>query len=171
VAISIRITVKVPELVIDSRLVRHSIEQKMRLKTGPELQKEFKKTVAGWTNPPRFNPHYHHVQKLSTEVSTDSEKYGYVNNGTPEHPIFARRGNLLWFQPGYRAATRPRIISSQRPQRFGAVVPARFIPMHPGIEPRLFDEVIALEYVDTFVEDMQDAIRLAVVRSASVSRP
>lgn len=168
-ATSIRITVKVPEIILDSRLVRLAIERKMRAKTGPELQKEFKKTVVGWTNPPRFNPHYHHVQKLSTEVGTESDRYRWVNDGTPEHVITPKGGGRLRFQTGYRPATRPRVIGSQRPQRFGAMVSA-FVVHHPGVEPRLFDEVIAVEYAETFVEDVQEAINMEVARQTTVSR-
>lgn len=165
--ISVQIKVTVPEIVLDSKLVRDAIHQKMKQKTGPELQREFQKTVTGWENPPRFKPEYHHVIKLATQVFTDSERYVYVNNGTPPHVIPAK-GGLLRFQTGYRAATSPRVIGSRKPTRFGPVVTARAV-RHPGVEPRLFDEVIAMDYADTFAEDVQDAINMAV-KGVSVGR-
>lgn len=166
--ISVRINVKVPEIILDSQLIRQAIERKMEQKTAPDLLKEFRKTVDGWSNAPRFQTEFHHVQKLSTQVFTESERYAYVNNGTPAHVITPRGGGMLRFQTGYRAATTPKVIGSRRPQRFGPVVGARAV-RHPGIEARLFDEVIALEYVDTFVHDIQDAIN-QTVKSASVGR-
>lgn len=168
--ISIRVTVKIPELVFDSALVRHAIQRTLETKTGPDLSKEFKKTVEGWTNPPRFNPHIHHVQKLSAEVSTESERYNFVNNGTAAHRITPKRaGGLLRFQPGYRAATRPGVIGSSRPSRFGDHISSRGV-LHPGVEARNFDEVIAEGYAETFVEDIQDAISMAVEKASVSSR-
>lgn len=168
-AISIRISVKIPELVIDSKLVRHMIELKMQTKTGPDLQKEFRKTVDGWSNPPPFNPHVYHGNALATVVYTESERYAWVNNGTQAHRITPKgaRG-LLRFQPGYRAATRPGVIGSGRPSRFGEHVSSRGV-FHPGVEARNFDQMIAEEYADTFVADIQDAISMAVEKG-SVSR-
>lgn len=167
-AISIRVSVKIPELVINSKLVQHAIERKMQTKTGPDLQKEFKKTVEGWSNPPPFNPHVYHGRDLRTVVYTESERYGWVNNGTEPHVIVPKsvRG-LLWFRPGYRAATRPGVIGSSRPSSFGDKTAAWRV-YHPGIEPRNFDQIIGEAYADTFVEDIQDAISMAVEK-ASVS--
>lgn len=167
--ISIRVSVKVPELVLDSELVRHAIQQKMERKTKPDLLKEFRKTVEGWDNAPRFQSEVEHVVNLLTRVFTESERYAYVNNGTAPHIITPKGGGMLRFQTGYRAATSPKVIGSRKPQRFGPQIMTRGV-RHPGIEPRLFDEVIALEYVDTFAQDIQDAINQAV-KSASVSRP
>lgn len=166
--ISIKVSVKIPELVIDSALVRHMIERKMETKTGPDLQKEFKKTVEGWSNPPPFNPHVYHGTSLKTVVYTESERYIFVNNGTSAHRITPKgaRG-LLRFQPGYRAATRPGVIGSSRPSRFGDHTSSRGV-YHPGVEAREFDRVISEGYAETFVEDIQDAISMAVEK-ASVS--
>lgn len=160
-AISIRVSVKIPELVINSKLVQHAIERKMQTKTGPDLQKEFKKTVEGWSNPPPFNPHVYHGRDLRTVVYTESERYGWVNFGTDAHRITPKnvRG-LLRFQPGYRAATRPGVIGSSRPSRFGDHVSSRGV-FHPGVEARNFDQMIAEGYADTFVEDIQEAISMA----------
>lgn len=167
-AISMRVKVTIPELVIDSALVRNAIQRKMETKTGPDLQKEFRKTVDGWSNPPPFNPHVYHGTSLRTVVYTESERYIFVNNGTSAHRITPKgaRG-LLRFQPGYRAATKPGVIGSSRPSRFGEHVTSRGV-YHPGVEARNFDQVIAEEYADTFVEDIQDAISMAVGK-ASVS--
>lgn len=167
--ISIRINVKVPELVLDSHLVRFAIHQKMERKTKPDLLREFRKTVEGWENAPRFQSEVEHVINLLTRVFTESERYFYVNNGTSPHTITPKSGGLLRFQTGYRAATSPKVIGSRKPQRFGPQISARIVH-HPGSEPRLFDETIAEAYEETFVNDIQDAINMAV-KSSSVSRP
>lgn len=164
-AISMRVKVTIPELVIDSALVRHAIQVKMQTKTGPDLQKEFKRTVEGWSNPPPFNPHVYHGTTLSTVVYTESERYNWVNFGTPAHRITPKGRGLLRFQPGYRAATRPGVIGSSRPSRFGDHVSSRGV-YHPGVEARNFDQVIAEAYAETFVEDIQDAIKMAVEKGS-----
>jgi hypothetical protein len=165
-AISMSVKVTVPELVLDSALVRHMIERTLERKTGPDLSKEFRKTVQGWSSPPRFNPHIHNFSgHLSAEVSTDAERYIFVNNGTSAHVISPKNARgLLRFQPGYRAATRPGSISSSRPSRFGDHISSRKV-FHPGVEPRNFDQIIAESYEDTFVSDIQDAIRMAVQKA------
>jgi len=167
--LSVRITVKVPELILDSQLVRQAIHQKMERKTKPDLLREFRKTVDGWENAPRFQSEVHHVINLSTQVFTESERYFYVNNGTPPHIITPKGGGVLRFQTGYRAATAPKVIGSRKPSRFGNQITTRVVH-HPGSEPRLFDETIAEEYLETFVEDIQDAINMSV-KGGSVSRP
>lgn len=167
--LSIRINVKVPELVLDSKLIRDAIQRKMERKTKPDLLKEFRKTVDGWENAPRFQSEVEHVVNLLTRVFTESERYFYVNNGAPAHIITPKGGGLLRFQTGYRAATSPKVISSRKPQRFGPQIVSRVVH-HPGIEPRLFDETIAEAYEDIFVHDIQDAINQSV-KSSSISRP
>lgn len=170
--VAIRITVKVPEIILNSRYVRFEIERKMRNKTGPEIRTEFRKTVNGWKEPPDFQPSY---RNSTAEVSTTvrpvgkgTTKYGYVNNGTEPHLISARRAPVLRFKAFYQASTWPRVIRSQPSRRFGPWWIAKQVTQHT--EAREFDLVIAEEYADTFVNDMQDAIAIATVKSEGVSK-
>lgn len=164
---SIRITVTVPEVVLNSDFVRSQILQKMQHKTAPELRAEFRKTVEGWENKPDFSQKFHNgTDSVSTTVwpsGRNRAQYELVNEGSPSHTITPRRGGLLRFQTGYRPATRPRVIGSGSKQRFGNFISTPQVH-HPGFEARAFDETIAEDYYDTFADDMQDAIKEAVRR-------
>ena len=168
-AISVEMTVTVPELVISSNVIRHQIEQMMRSKTGPELKREFKKTTEGWKNKPDFSQKFSNKSdSVSVSVwasGTHKNQYALVNYGSPRHDIPAKRGGLLRFQPGYRAATRPRVLSSRSPQRFGAFISSRGIKNHPGFEAREFDITVAKKIAPGFAEDVQRAINIGATRS------
>lgn len=160
-AISVQVIVKAPEVLLNSEVVRLKLEQAMRKKTAPDLQKQFKKTVTGWKHPPDFSQKFiNQTNYISVTVwasGTNAEQYALVNYGSPPHDITPRRGGLLRFQPGYRSATRPKMLSSRAPQRSGAFV-STFSVKHPGFEAREFDIAVAEEIAQRFVEDMQDAI-------------
>lgn len=167
----IRISVKVPEFVLNSSYVRFEIRQKMRGKTGPDLRKEFKRTVEGWETSPDFaatvyDGGYTSVVCHVFPQGIGTAQYVRVNEGSPAHLITSKsaRGRLR-FQTGYRPATRPRVIGSRSKGRFGDFVMKAAV-QHPGFEGRKFDEVIAEEYYDIFAEDMQDAIKAATVRTS-----
>jgi hypothetical protein len=163
---NIRIKVTVPEIVLDSSFVREKIKQVMRQKTGPDLRKEFKKTVEGWADSPDFSiTVYEASNSIITHVfpsGNGTANYTRVNEGAPPHIIRPRHGGMLRFQTGYRAATSPRVIGSRAKNRYGNVISTPIVH-HPGFEARAFDETIALDYYETFVEDIQDAIQAATV--------
>jgi hypothetical protein len=164
---NIRITVKVPEIVLNSDFILTRISQKMKSKTGPDLRALFRRTVEGWDNPPDFSQKFHVGRDYcSTTVwpsGRNKNQYNLVNEGSPPHIILPRRARMLRFQVGYRAATKPRVIGSSAKQRFGPYTGSAGVA-HPGFEAREFDSAIAEEYQDTFAADMQDAINVAVVR-------
>ena len=164
----IRITVTVPEIILQSSFVRGEIERAMRRKTGPEIRAEFHKTVNGWNDQPSFNPSYHNTSEyVSTTVRPSGKgttNYERVNNGVESHWLGPKRSGALHFKAFRQASTWPRLIRSQRSRRFGPYWHSKG-HMSGVVEPREFDEVIALEYADTFAEDMQDAIRIAAVKS------
>ena len=160
---SIKITARVfvPEEVLSVQEVRSKIEHTMRNKSAPEVRREFLKTIQGWDHSPdfamRFNFGQSTLSATITPSGADAKIWELVNAGSPAHTIVPRRAKQLRFQAGYRAATRPRMISSRSKSRFGPIVKASAVS-HPGFEAREFDKTIADEYVDTFAEDIQDAI-------------
>lgn len=166
-SVSIQVTVEVPDNVINDADVRREIESMLRNRTGPELQRQFKKTVDGWEGAPSF------PKKLTSKSNylsvavyasgTHADKYALVNFGSPPHPITPRRGGMLRFQPGYRAATKPRVIGSRAKSRSGRTIGARRVS-HPGFEAREFDLAIAEEIAPRFAEDVQDAITTAATK-------
>lgn len=167
-AISVEMTVTVPELVISSDVIRGQIEQVLRNRTGPELRRLFKGTTDGWKNKPDFSQKFtNRTDFVSVRVwatGGNKRQYGIVNFGSRPHQIRPRRGGMLRFQPGYRAATRPRVLSSRSAQRFGDFIAARSVK-HPGFEAREFDLTVAEKIAPGFAKDVQNAINIGARRS------
>ena len=160
--ISVEIRIEIPELVINSSVIRNSIFNALKTTTGPHMRRLFEPTVSGWKTDVKFIQSGHNwISEVAVIVFTRSSVYAYVNNGTPPHIITPRRRGMLRFQAGYRAGTQPRVLSSRRPQRFGDIVGAGRVN-HPGIEPRDFDVEVAEEIYPEFVETVQDAIGLGI---------
>lgn len=163
--VDVSITVTVPESILNDAQFRAEIERTMRSVTGPYLKREFDKTTEGWDNRPTFTQKFSSSNDaISVKVFTTQEQYGIVNAGSPSHTITPRRGGMLRFQTGYRAATRPRVISSRAKARFGPTVSARSV-RHPGFEARDFDVTIADDLRPRFEEDVNRAIERAAART------
>src|SRR3972149_419558 len=127
---SIKITARVfvPDEVLNVPALRGRIEQTMRNKSAPEVRREFLKTIQGWDHSPDFSMRFNFGQSTLSATITpsgaDATIWELVNAGSPAHTIVPRRAKQLRFQTGYRAATRPRVISSRAKSRFGEVVKA-----------------------------------------------
>lgn len=166
----IQITVKVPELVLNSATVRNAIMSKMQRKTAPDLQRLFRKTVEGWRDPPNFLQKFRNApSEVSTTVwpgqnTRGGKTWKLLNEGSPEHPIGPRRARMLVFKREYRASTQPRVLGSRAYVRFGDTVRTTRTFTHPGFKAREWTQEIVDQYTDTFVQDMQDAIHVATVR-------
>jgi len=163
-AISVQVTVTAPETLLNEAVILEKIKQTLRNKTAPDLRKQFDKTVAGWKHPPNFSQKFKFQRDyLSATVyasGPNKKQYAIVNYGSPAHIIRPkRRGGLLRFQPGYRAGTRPKILSSRAPIRSGDFVTSREVH-HPGFEAREFDVAVAEEIAPRFAQDIQDAIMI-----------
>ena len=108
--VSVRIKVTVPQKVLDDKAVVNAIAAAQRQKTAPDIRKLFSGTVEGWTKKPDF--------AWRQDIKTNSigvrifaqgqhaDTYALVNAGARPHTIVPKRGGMLRFQPGYRAATR-----------------------------------------------------------------
>lgn len=156
-----KVTLKVPESVFDDQKAVQRIADAQRRKTGPDIRRMFMDTVDGWKHKPDWSV----VQNIGssriairvTPNGENANQYAIVNQGSPRHSITSRRGGLLRFQTGYRAATSPRLLRSRPASRFGAFISTPAVD-HPGFEAREFDSEIAEQYYDTFAADMQSAI-------------
>jgi hypothetical protein len=161
-ALSVQITVEVPKFVLNSSVIRGKIFDALQRQIGPKMQKLFKQTVEGWSDKPAFRQSGHNwISEVAVRVWTDSERYGWVNNGTPAHTITPRRGGMLRFRPGYAAGTRPRVLSSRAPRRFGNFISTQRV-RHPGIEARDFDVEVSEQIYPEFVEAVNQAIGLGI---------
>lgn len=162
--VSISIEIEIPEIKFQSDVIRRRIMDALRKQTVPEVKRLFKGTTQGWKNPPNWSEKYvDSVDEISATVwasGANKKQYGYVNFGTPSHPISPRRANMLRFQTGYRAGTKPRSLSSRANQRFGSYVSVPMVHKHPGVEAREFDKQVAYKIAPQFQEDIRKAIRL-----------
>ena len=160
-AVSVSITVTVPDRIINDAAVRSEIKKALKQRTAPDLRRTFKKTVRGWKHKPVFSQKFtFRSHSLSTTVfasGPNKNQYAIVNFGSPSHRIEPKGGGLLRFRPGYRAGTRPRVLSSRSKQRSGAFVTARAVN-HPGFDAREFDIAVSEDAEPRFESDIQNAI-------------
>ncbi|MDA8114819.1 MAG: hypothetical protein M0Z43_08860 [Acidithiobacillus sp.] len=160
--ISVEINVEVPELVLNSSFIRNQIYRALQTQIRPKIHKLFDQTIEGWSDKPAFHESGHNwLSEVAVRVWTDNARYAYVNNGTPPHTITPRGRGMLRFRPGYTAGTRPRVLSSKKPGRFGDYVSAWRVK-HPGIEARNFDVEIAEQIFPEFVDAVNEAIHLGI---------
>lgn len=151
---------------INDKAFRGEINRAMR-ETLRTIREDFGKTTKTWKRAVDFEEH----ERLGTQepspmvrVDTDNEIYGYVNDGTRPHPIWAgiytgkSDKKALAFPSVFSPKTTPGIIGSQAGSSGGAT---RFAPyvQHPGTEARKFDEAIKKEREPWFRRRMERAMR------------
>jgi hypothetical protein len=158
----IEITVTVPKEIVSIEKVRQAIIDAQNRKTKQALTDLFKQTVQGWKTPPQFAAkRIDTTSQLGIRVyptGQNTEQYGIVNAGSPSHIIRPRKAKMLRFQTGYRAGTKPRVLSSKAYERSGGFISTGLVH-HPGFEAREFTQTIAKEHEPDFKKDMQEAIK------------
>ena len=134
-------------------------------KAGTQIKHDFEATTKTWEHKVVFEE----LISLTGPgpvvlVATNDEIYGYVNNGTEPHEIWAgvytgkSDKTRLAFSSDFVPKTKPGIIDSG-PGRRGAV--DTFVPMvmHPGQEePRNFDKTIQKKREPWFKRQMESAM-------------
>jgi len=147
----------------NDRAFRARIQSTAR-KVAGEMEKDFKATTATWKHKVKFEKLVDvAASPVQILVGTDDEIYGYVNNGTKPHPIFAGiytgRSNkaVLAFPSAYKAKTQPRVIGSEGGGGFGDTVVVPFV-QHPGTDARHFDEVIRDKWEPRFKREIESAL-------------
>ena len=139
-----------------------TIFAKSMRKTLKDLAKQalvdFELTTENWQEQVEFKVEgpYKRGKDLAISVGTDNVIWGWVDRGTEEHEIVARRSKdgLLHFQPTQRLVgtrTRPGSLHSGQIKR-GSWVTARSVT-HPGIEARDFTGIVR----DKFEREMLKA--------------
>lgn len=159
--VSISVKVSLPKTKFANKKWLDEIARVQRQTSVPRLKKLFVQTTFGWSKKPEFG----WVQRRSSDEMSitmypqgqHADIWELVNAGSPSHAIYPKKGGFLRFRPGYRAATRPGSLQSRRAYRSGKFVGAGKVN-HPGFEARKFTELIAEEYTNPFVSDMQDAL-------------
>lgn len=159
--VSFSVKVDLPKQPFATKKWLDEIARVQRQTSVPRLKKLFQQTVFGWSNKPDFG---WAQKRTSSEMSITmypqgpyADIWNLVSSGSPPHTINPRQGGFLRFKPGYRPATRPESLQSRRAYRSGSIVGARKVS-HPGFEPRNFPELIAREYENPYIGDIQGAI-------------
>jgi hypothetical protein len=98
--------------------------------------------------------------ELTAEVTTDDERYLFVDQGTRPHVIRPRKAKVLAFPTSYTPKTRPGEIGSGHGSKGGPTVYAQEVH-HPGTKPRKFSEGIAERSKDTVEGILQEAMQKA----------
>lgn len=169
--IGLKISVKVPNKLLDEEEVRKAIKRILISKTTPEVKALFRGTTFGWSNKPRWrNRTTESAKQIAAHIWLDpngpnADKYRMVSMGVEPHNIPPRTpGGLLHYQKSYKPSTSPGSLLSRRNYKFGPWVTRRGIggrfsgKFHPGLEARLFPEQIAKEYFPTFRRDINKTI-------------
>jgi len=166
-------TIKPSKLKVDA--LRLQLLNAMRAQ-GTAMKMDFEATVKTWKNKPKFKVVIGLKKAIGPEVlvGTDDEIYGYVNDGTEEHDIWAgfytgkSTKKVLSFQWGgkgsYRPKTTPRVIGSKAGGPTGPRV-ARPYVRHPGTKARHFDEEIEKKQRPRFKRRMEKAMSEAAKAS------
>jgi len=141
--------------------------------TQNRLRKDFERTVSTWSRAVDFEDDLH-VRKgdpeASTIVYTEDEIYGYVNNGTRPHQIWAgfytgrSDKTALAFPSLFVPKTRPGSLRSRPGMRGGDTVYRPFVH-HPGTEAREFDEQIKDKEEKWVAKRLEQALAWAIKKS------
>lgn len=116
---------------------------------------DFDTTTQTWKNRPTFTIDADGHERT---VATDSEIYGYVDEGTEPHVIVAKSPTRpLTFGVGGRPKTAPRVIGSRPGARGATIVRAQTVN-HPGTAPRAFTDTIKSKWDDKLADTIQRSI-------------
>ena len=143
---------------IDERAMKRSLQSVLDT-TAKDVKKDFEKTTATWNHNPRFS--IFRSRSWEREISTDSEIYGYVDEGTSPHEI-RPRNRVLVFKGSYRPKTRIRTIGASSGGSSGAPVFTSKPVQHPGTEAREFSDMLQQEWGKELEERMQAVINKEV---------
>lgn len=161
-AVSITVTVTTPKRKFGNKKWLDELARVQRQTSVPRLKKLFQKTVFGWSNKPDFGwTQIRTSDTMSIKMYPQGQYadiWNLVNAGAPPHVITPKKqGGFLRFKSGYRPATIPGQLQSRRAYRSGDTVKA-YLVNHPGFVARDFPSLIADEYENPFMGDMQQAI-------------
>lgn len=136
----------------------------------PEIEKDFAKTTRTWKEKPKFERTVKvgvaaggrlakqvtgSATGVSVEVSTDSDVYRFVDEGT--------KVRYATMTPDFLAKTQPNVIGSRR-GRGGLLFVNKKKP-RPGIKARNFSKIIQKKWQPRFRKEMQAALDKAAKES------
>lgn len=130
-----------------------------------QVTKDFEATTSSWKNKPKFET----VVSLKGGeaaflVDTNSEIYGYVDQGTKPHIIRPVKAKVLAFNVGGSPKTRPGVIGSTGGSAGSGPVFSKGV-RHPGTKARQFSKIINEKWQKRFGAEMIDSMRRARAKS------
>lgn len=141
-------------------------------RVGRAVKRDFESTVATWDDKPKFSllTSVRKGSDIGFFVGTDDQVYKWVNDGTAEHIIPVGSAGFLAMPESYTAKTSPGVIGSSGGGESGdtSIVPVDVI--HPGIQARAFDKVIAAKWEKRWKRAIEEAIHSGVAASGHKRR-
>lgn len=128
-------------------------------KLAEETRQLFTETARTWRRQPKFIVK---SSQFERKVYTLDKIYSYVSAGTKPHLIRPKKAKNLRFRlGGFRAKTRPGVIAPSPGSRAtGPFISTKEV-MHPGVQARNFDDMIAKEMDRKIPKRIEDAINNA----------
>lgn len=172
---AIRATVIKPKAFSEGQFLGKMLD--VMQKTADVFEDDFKATTKTWKKKPPFEKKVtRKSDSLEAETSTDNEVYVWVNDGTgkrgggSEYDIWAgfytgkSDKKALFFSSDFVPKTKPGIIDSG-PGWVGERDTLTPHVVHPGIEPRKFDEAIKKKREPWFFKEVNSGLKQATKAS------
>jgi hypothetical protein len=90
-------------------------------------------------------------------MTTDDNLYYLIDHGAREHPIYPTEAPALIFASEYEAKTEPGVLASGEGFRGGDATSSAGL-IHPGFDPRDFDETVREQVEPIFEREVQEAL-------------
>ena len=155
---------------LNEKEMRDELSRGMK-KTQDTMLKLYKRTTKTWKHKPEFMATQKDgAAEKSVTVETDDEIYGYVDQGTKPHAIFAgiytgkSNKKALAFPGTFTAKTVPGVIDARSGSSGGGTILRPYV-QHPGTAPRNFSKIIGEEMQKQFEDIMGEALSMAAVKS------
>lgn len=121
-----------------------------------DIKVDFGVTTQTWSNRPVFI--IVSGERFERKITTDSDIYAMLDDGTKAHDIKPRRKRVLRFTGPFRAKTVPNQILSRAGSRGATVIISKNGVRHPGTKPRNWAKTIAVKWRKQAPQIMQRAI-------------
>lgn len=149
---------------VNFNAVMATVEKEMKA-IHKDVDKDFDSTVRTWEHSVRFDREFQSSRsRIRFFTGSQDEIYTYVSGGTRPHRIVPRRAKVLAFPGTFRAKTSPGTIPSRSGGSSGATVFSQGV-MHPGSEPRHFDQQIRRKWERPFRQRLIGAMKQAAKKS------
>jgi hypothetical protein len=126
------------------------------------VEKDYESTVKTWKRQPSFEGE---IATNEAIIGTDNKIYGYLENGTPAHPITAKRAPFLaFYRTGFVSKTTPQRLPARRGKKANQDFRLVKRVKHPGIEARNFSTRIAKRAQRRLKKEVAKELEIALNR-------